>query len=84
MEASPHVFAHEGRPQMTNNSTLLNERQTAERLGLTTRTLQRWRVSGAGPRYMRIGPRMIRYAESDVVAWAESRGYASRAAELAG
>lgn len=68
---------------MNDRSTMLNERQTAARLGVTTRTLQRWRVSGDGPHYTRIGPRLIRYAENDVVAWAESRAFASRADELA-
>ncbi|AWK87888.1 hypothetical protein DEW08_06230 [Azospirillum thermophilum] len=53
-------------------------------LGVTTRTLQRWRVTGEGPAWVRIGVRLIRYAETDVAAWKERHTYAHRAAELAG
>jgi excisionase family DNA binding protein len=63
---------------------LFNERQVADLLGVTTRTLQRWRISGEGPAWVRIGVRLIRYAETDVAAWKERRTYAHRAAELAG
>src|SRR5688572_2673014 len=63
---------------------LLTEKQVATLLGVTTRTLQRWRVTGNGPAWVRVGPRMVRYSEAVMVEWAEGRTFAHRAAELAG
>lgn len=62
----------------------LSEKDVAARLGVTTRTLQRWRVSGEGPEWVRTGPRMVRYSDAAISAWAEGRTFAHRAAELAG
>jgi hypothetical protein len=39
---------------------LLDERQTAEKLQLSVRTLQRLRGAGNGPVYLKIG-RLVRY-----------------------
>jgi predicted DNA-binding transcriptional regulator AlpA len=50
---------------------LLNERQAAERLSLSHRTLQRWRVSGGGPRFRKLGA-AVRYDERDLDAFAEA------------
>ena len=66
------------------STRLLTEKAVADRLDVTTRTLQRWRVTGQGPAWVRIGPRMVRYSETDVSAWAAGRTFAHRAAELAG
>jgi predicted DNA-binding transcriptional regulator AlpA len=40
--------------------TVLNEKQAAEFLGVSVRTLQAWRVRGAPPRFVKIG-RAVRY-----------------------
>ena len=50
----------------------LSESQAAELLRLSTRTLQRYRRDGAGPRFARLGPRKIRYARSDLEAWVKT------------
>jgi len=50
---------------------LLNEAQASDFLNLSIRTLQAWRVKGAGPRFVRAG-RAIRYRRSDLVAWIEA------------
>lgn len=56
---------------MTRN--LLTEQQAAEYLGgLTPKALQAWRVRGGGPPFLKIG-RLIRYRESDLHSWLESR-----------
>ena len=47
---------------------LLNEKQTAELLGLKPNTLQDWRVEGKGPPYRKIG-RLVRYDRSQVEQW---------------
>jgi predicted DNA-binding transcriptional regulator AlpA len=71
-------------PARASSSQMLTEKAVAARLGVTARTLQRWRTTGDGPAWIRIGPRMIRYSEAGVSAWAAARTYAHRAAELAG
>lgn len=57
----------------TSNSlpTLLDEKAAAERLGLSPRTLQAWRVSGGGPVYRKIG-RRVAYAVSDLVVFVDA------------
>jgi predicted DNA-binding transcriptional regulator AlpA len=50
-------------------SPLINEHEAAERLGLSFRTLQRWRYQGGGPRFVKVGPAKksaVRYRESDI------------------
>ena len=52
---------------------LLNERETAQLLGYTRKALQKWRSEGAGPRYIRVSCRSIRYRRRDLLAWIEQR-----------
>jgi predicted DNA-binding transcriptional regulator AlpA len=61
----------------------LGEAALARRLGVSQRTLQRWRTRGCGPPYVRLGPRRVAYDEAASDAWAASRSFTSRAAELA-
>lgn len=49
---------------------LLNEDRAAEILGVSVRTLQRQRVRGDGPRYVKIGKRVL-YREEDLQAYIE-------------
>jgi predicted DNA-binding transcriptional regulator AlpA len=46
------------------------------------RTAQRWRVTGEGPKFVRLGPRRIAYREKDCEEWAKARTFRSRADEL--
>ena len=50
----------------------LSSRRAADYLGLSTRTLDRLRVSGGGPVFMKFGGR-VRYLREDLDAWAQSR-----------
>lgn len=50
---------------------LIDEKEAADRLGLSPRTLQAWRVSGGGPVYRKIG-RRVAYAVSDLAAFVEA------------
>ncbi|MCK8788169.1 helix-turn-helix domain-containing protein [Roseomonas sp. NAR14] len=63
-------------------SRILTEQQFAERANSSVRTVQRWRVSGEGPPFVRLGPRKIGYREADIEAWVAARTYAHRAAEM--
>ena len=51
---------------------LLTQRQAAALLCLSERTLERLRVSGGGPKFVRCG-RSIRYRDSDLEAWVADR-----------
>ena len=58
---------------MTDEGTIyLNTREAAIHLGLSTRTLDRYRVSGDGPVFLRFGGR-VRYLREDLDAWARTR-----------
>jgi len=50
---------------------LINEHETAARLGLAVATLRRWRWARRGPRWVRIGA-AVRYAPSDLLAFVEA------------
>ena len=45
--------------------TLLTQREAASVLRLSERTLERWRVSGIGPRFVRLN-HSIRYRQQDL------------------
>lgn len=52
-------------------------------LGITTRTLLRWRRNGGGIPYVRLGPHRLGYLRSDVSAWMQGNRFPHRAAESA-
>lgn len=45
----------------------------ARYLGTTTSTLAKWRISGEGPAFAKMGPRLVTYARRDLDTWLESR-----------
>ena len=45
--------------------TLVGEREASGYLGLSTRTLQKWRLQGLGPRFVKLG-RAVRYDPADL------------------
>jgi hypothetical protein len=54
--------------------TLLTTSQAAERLGLSPRTLEEWRLRGGGPVFRKLGRRAVRYAETDLADFIEVSG----------
>ena len=62
----------EGDLPMRDHTTYLDTRAAAAHLGLSPRTLDRYRVSGEGPAFYKLGTR-VRYRLADLEAWAESR-----------
>jgi predicted DNA-binding transcriptional regulator AlpA len=52
----------------TRVNALLSQKQAAQILGLSVRTLERHRLAGTGPRYARLG-RLIRYRKCDLAEW---------------
>lgn len=53
--------------------TLLSPQQLAMKLGVTTKTLERWRQNGEGPAYVRLSAKMIRYRPADVAGFVQAR-----------
>jgi hypothetical protein len=47
---------------------LLKQEQAAEACGLSPRTLERWRYEGRGPRFAKLGKRVL-YRPQDLVEW---------------
>ncbi len=56
-----------------SSNKLLHEHSAAAILGLKVKTLQNWRVSGIGPRFVRHSRRAVRYRYRDLIDWIESR-----------
>ena len=48
---------------------LVDETEAAAILDTAVRTLRNWRALGKGPRYRKIGQRMVRYLRSDLRAF---------------
>jgi predicted DNA-binding transcriptional regulator AlpA len=52
--------------------TLLDQQQAAAIVDLSVRTFERWRGTGDGPPYVKLG-RSVRYVEADLIKWVEAR-----------
>ena len=52
--------------------TIFDTREAAARVRLSKNTLERFRVQGTGPAYVKLGG-AVRYRETDLDAWLESR-----------
>jgi len=59
------------KPSNTQRTTLTVP-ETATYLGLAVSTLNKWRVYGGGPQFLKLG-RSIRYRIADVEAWLENQ-----------
>ena len=60
----------------------ITEQGLHERYLIPPRSAQRWRSTGDGPRWIRLGQRRILYRVSDVEEWLKERTYRHRADEL--
>jgi Helix-turn-helix domain len=50
----------------------LDESQAAALLGVTVRSLQKWRLTGDGPPFVRMSSRCVRYRVGDLQRWSAS------------
>lgn len=57
---------------MNSNPQLLSPDQAALRLRVATNTLAKWRVSGEGPDFIKIGSRVF-YEQGDLFDWIEAQ-----------
>ena len=51
---------------------LLSTEAAARRFGLSPRTLEKWRLTGGGPPYLKLG-RIVRYDLGDMETWLEEQ-----------
>jgi len=58
---------------LPGSSVLRNEVQAAALLGVSPRALQKWRVTGGGPQFVRLSARCIRYRDQDLASWTQGR-----------
>jgi len=56
-----------------NNDILLTVEEAAVRLKISKHTLNRWRVTGEGPPFVKYGPRLVRYLEAALTDWERRR-----------
>lgn len=59
------------------NAALLTQKQAAELLNVSPRTMENWRLRGGGPRFARIGHRNIRYRGEDIDRWIAEHTFAN-------
>jgi hypothetical protein len=64
------------------DKTFLNQHELSKRWKLSPRTLERWRWLGTGPRYHKIGGRVI-YRLEDIEAWEQNRSFVCTAQQEA-
>jgi predicted DNA-binding transcriptional regulator AlpA len=64
--------------------TLYTQREAAIALRLSERTLERLRVTGLGPHFLRCGGRAIRYRQSDINEWITGQVVASTSQAVEG
>lgn len=68
-----------GYPQSPGAQTtepFVDEKRGAKHLGVSPRTMQRWRMTGTGPPWFRIG-RLAKYRIADLTTWAEAQARTS-------
>lgn len=56
---------------VTTVPVLWTQRETADYLGVSEKSLERWRWAGEGPAYVKAG-RRVRYRAADVVAYLDA------------
>jgi predicted DNA-binding transcriptional regulator AlpA len=62
-------------------TALLTQREAAQALRLSERTLERMRVSGTGPKFVRLANRSVRYPQQYVDAYVAARVVGSTSEE---
>ncbi|MCV6602637.1 MAG: helix-turn-helix domain-containing protein [Cohaesibacter sp.] len=60
----------------------MDEKTAADFLCQSVRTIQKWRVTGYGPKFYKSG-RSVRYRRSDLLEWANARRHDSTSAYTA-
>jgi predicted DNA-binding transcriptional regulator AlpA len=76
-----HLMSDTDTLSMHKDIVLLSEGIVARSLGLSKRTLQRYRESGTGPEFIRLGEKRIGYPLTALAEWLAARTFNNNAAE---
>ncbi|MDA3913117.1 helix-turn-helix domain-containing protein [Oleiagrimonas sp.] len=60
-------------PTPLSPGDLIDERKTAAILSVSVQTLRNWRWRGDGPRWRKLGKRVVRYHRADLAAFIEGK-----------
>lgn len=58
---------------MIGSGELLRPQEAASFLCVAVQTLARWRCEGQGPRFVKVGRRLVAYRRDDLEAWLAAR-----------
>ncbi|MBN8737662.1 MAG: helix-turn-helix domain-containing protein [Xanthomonadales bacterium] len=74
-----HTTEHPSTPPAAKAAAgyLLTDTEVAALLGASLQTVRNWRWRGEGPRFVKLGGRMVRYKPADVQAFIEGQGAAA-------
>jgi predicted DNA-binding transcriptional regulator AlpA len=75
LDKRAHSLAEQG---PGGGDDLLDSKQLADWIGTSTQWLELGRKKNYGPRFLRLGPRAIRYRRDDVWRWLNERASASK------
>ena len=56
-----------------SSSAFLSESEAADHLGVSKKTLQRWRFDHKGPAYAKLNGKLIRYHQADLDEWMDQQ-----------
>lgn len=59
-------------PSAASPADLLDENEAAASLSVAVQTMRNWRWKGEGPRYVKVGARLVRYRRGDLAAFVEA------------
>lgn len=76
----PDVIDAAAIPAHSPMDRLLRPEDVAQILGVSERTLERWRMEGSGPRYLSLSRKVVRYEAGDLRAFLDDRGRSNTAA----
>ena len=68
---------------MEMGSVCINQRELAARWRISPRTLERWRWTGEGPHFVKLGGRVV-YRLADVTAFEQAMTRSSTSSEICG
>ncbi len=82
LPSSPAIASGAGPGAADPLEPFVTEREAAAFLGISVRTLQRWRTEpprGGAPQFYKFGRRRVAYRLSTLSRWAETRAFGSTA-----
>lgn len=62
---------------------ILTKKQAAEHLGVSVRTLETMMHNGTGPRFVKLGKKLVRFRQTDLDTWIEAQPSYSSTSQVA-